>query len=258
MISDKPLLSLDDIQGIYVPDYGRPDMEEIGRKLGLESLFQSDGKVRGFTKKDYSYMAVLRKREIVLNLISQIVERSEPISRTMQAGLYSSEGKEWMRTNRLILFGMYMATDMGSKSWSVDFHDLRQMSGNLRMETMRALFGSDKLRLVTNYERQTGETTFETYKANKGELTENEYDAVRSYWPNPSDLASAQLAIARLPDRNGIAESDRMAMAKLIGALGERVPQEVQSQQPHSMWLLAESLIMTAKVFSYEAPKILR
>lgn len=262
MILHKQTISLEDIQGIYVSDYDRPDLERIGKQLNLEDLLQSDETVRRFSEETGNpnhYMVRLRKREIILDLISPMVQASKPIEVSptyVPPG--SAKGKEWTKTNQLTLFGMYIATDLGDKLWSVDYRDLRQMGGQQRLEIMRRLFEEDKLRLVSSYERQTGNTTFGIYKANKGELTEEEYKRVKSYQPNPQDLQLAEEAIGRLPIKDNITDVDKTTIAKLIGALGNRVPREAGSQEAHSMWLLAESYIMQANVHSYRMPKIQR
>jgi len=91
--------------------------------------------------------------------------------------------------------------------------------------------------------------TFNVYKARCGELSQEEFVAVtqHNYSGGSYSLAFARLTLA---GQDGCApcptRDDIEAAAKLIGALGERVPRD-DADCPHATWLLTEAYIMQGK-----------
>ena len=93
--------------------------------------------------------------------------------------------------------------------------------------------------------------TFETYKSMIGELNRGEFEAVQQHsWTQDqygeafryvSDAVSG-IGLGSLPD-----QSDVDVAARLIGALGDRVPREVDGASPHKMWLLTEAYLLQGK-----------
>lgn len=263
MNQTQPIQSIDDFENVYVSDYGRFDVANCASILGIEDLLSSDETIKKLAKETENpqhFMVELRQRELALDVLLPLIEKTQPIT---DKDLYADDKSyqaQCRKVNNLILLGMQAATGIGYKLWSVGYEELRAMTGPKRVKAIKSAFEQDKLKWVTLYERQTGNLTFETYKANKGELNEQEYAAVKSYNPSKQDRALAHKSLENVkgPGYEKIEEPDVEMVAKLVGALGNRVPREIDSDKPHSMWLFTESWIIQGKVYSYGAPKIQR
>ncbi|MEW5896514.1 MAG: hypothetical protein AB1668_02375 [Nanoarchaeota archaeon] len=93
--------------------------------------------------------------------------------------------------------------------------------------------------------------TFEAYKASRGGLTREEFDAVQRHSYTQDQYGEAfrhvsdavrSIGLGQLPDA-----SDVDMAAKIIGALGERVPRKFKETSPHELWLLTESYHLQGK-----------
>lgn len=92
---------------------------------------------------------------------------------------------------------------------------------------------------------QVTSPTFADYKAHCGELTQPEFDKVLAHsWSQPEyeQAFRALRLVETLP-----AQEDVAMAAKLIGALGDRVPRDNDQTSPHPRWLLIEARFLQGK-----------
>ncbi len=91
--------------------------------------------------------------------------------------------------------------------------------------------------------------TFGVYTERYGELTQEEFVSVRKhdYSQASYSLAFARLTLAAQKDSAPYpTHSDIEAAAKLVGALGERVPRDLEGH-PQALWLLTEAYLLQGK-----------
>lgn len=91
---------------------------------------------------------------------------------------------------------------------------------------------------------------FEKYKT-KGELSREEFETVSNYNYSETQYDTAikyitgDSLIRRL--EIVVTDDDVKTIAKLIGALGDRIPKVYKSEKPNILWLIKESNILQGK-----------
>lgn len=189
------------------------------------------------------YMVSLRKREIALEALLPLLEQVGELAFPEYPEDNNPQNDQRRKIN-LVYTAMYMATGNGTKGWPVDALDLFPMQGKERAALIKDLFEKAKRKDVTLFERQTGNFTFETYKANNGELDQSSYEAAQAYQPKPDEIDEAKkfmadAAFRLFRGRQGVDDNLAIAAAKIKHANPEKASA--------ANVLLAESMIFVGR-----------
>jgi hypothetical protein len=223
------------------------DFVRLMRGVGdVLNRVEKDEEIKTLTEKvgdSGHFLVSLRKREIALEVLLPLIEQIGELSFPEYPEDNNPQNDQRRKIN-LVYTAMYLATGNGTKGWPVDALELFPMEGKERTELIKGFFEKDKLRNITVFERQIGNLTFETYKANKGEMDKTLYEVAQAYQPTADEILDAEKFIAdalfRLSrGREKANEKLSIAAAKIRHADPEKASA--------SNVLLAESMIFVGR-----------
>jgi hypothetical protein len=206
-----------------------------------------------YIKANYKHMINLRKREIAFEAILSLIEKTGPVDYHQYVEKYGE--KRYCAMQNLLIVSMGLASGVGSKFWPIgreEWFQFFKMNGHQRKNLLTRIFEEDKLGRTTRFEYNTGLLTYETYKANGGELNREEFQAVRSYVPSPEDLEKAMRYIRTAslsPPDCTPTDKDIETAARIIGALGNKIPGNLEKYVNSRNWLFAETHLVQTNVY---------